>query len=171
MMKSYSFKVGGQSFTAQIVEYTETKVVVDLNGNHYEVELSSERPVAPIAPVTVAPSGPVPAPPKPIPIHQRSTHGARSQTQPAPVAPAPAAKPSSAAPGAGDVTAPIPGVVKQILVAVGDEVAEGSIVLILEAMKMENEISARVAGKISEIKVGLGDSVQEGHLLIQIEVS
>ena len=169
MMKSYSFKVGGQSFTAQIVEYTETKVVVDLNGNHYEVELSSERPVAPVAPVTAAPSGPAPAPP--IPIHQPSTHGARSQTQPAPVAPAPAAKPSSAAPGAGDVTAPIPGVVKQILVAVGDEVAEGSIVLILEAMKMENEISARVAGKISEIRVGLGDSVQEGHLLIQIEVS
>ena len=59
---------------------------------------------------------------------------------------------------------------KQILVGVGDEVAEGTVVLVLEAMKMENEISARVTGKVSEIPIGIGDSVQEGQLLIQIEV-
>ena len=40
-MKTYAFKVGGQSFTARIMEYTETKVVVELNGSTYEVELSS----------------------------------------------------------------------------------------------------------------------------------
>ena len=71
----------------------------------------------------------------------------------------------------GDVTAPIPGAVKQILVAVGDYVSAGAAVLVLEAMKMENEISAPVAGKVSKIAVGLGESVQEGQLLLQIEVS
>jgi len=162
MMKSYRLKVGGQSFTARIVEYTETKVVVDLNGSNYEVELSSET-------LETGPSRPAPAGgPKKHPSQP---------VQPSP--PSPATPPSRASSltaaigshGVGDVTAPIPGAVKQILVAVGDYVSEDAVVLVLEAMKMENEISARVAGKVSEIAVGLGESVQEGQLLLQIEVS
>ncbi len=154
-MKSYDFKVGGQSFTARIVEYTETRVVVDLNGNTYDVELSSVTPMAPVTPVapasSVTPPRPAPTPPTPV------------KKKPPQIAPS--------APGTGAVTAPIPGVVKQIPVAVGDEVTEGTVVLILEAMKMENQISATVGGTISEIKVALGDSIQEGQLLIQIEAS
>jgi len=162
MMKSYVLKVGGQSFTARIVEYTETKVVVDLNGSSYEVELSSETPVA--EPTrSVHPGG-----------AKRHTDPA-AQPSPTPM-PTPPLRSSSLAAeigahGVGAVTAPIPGAVKQILVAVGDFVSEGAVVLVLEAMKMENEISARVAGKVSEIAVGLGESVQEGQLLLQIEAS
>lgn len=150
MMKSYSLKVGGQSFTARIVEYTETKVVVDLDGNQYEVELSAET-------LEAEPSMPVPA--------------GTPKKQPAPVTPPSRSSSPIVATGAGAVVAPLPGVVKQILVAVGDDVGEGTVVLVLEAMKMENEISARAAGKVSEIAVGLGESVQEGQLLLQIEVS
>jgi len=152
MMKSYRLKVGGQSFTARIVEYTETKVVVDLNGSNYEVELSSEA-------LKAEPSRPAP-PVRPSPT-STATPPSRSSSLTAAIG----------LHGVGAVTAPIPGAVKQILVAVGDYVSEGAAVLVLEAMKMENEISAPVAGKVSRIAVGLGESVQEGQLLLQIEVS
>lgn len=159
MMKAYSLKVGGQSFTARIVEYTETKVVVDLNGSNYEVELSSE---------TLEAEPPRPAPaggPKKRPVPPSSTSTETPSSRPSSLTAAIGPQ------GVGAVTAPIPGAVKQILVAVGDYVSEGAVVLVLEAMKMENEISARGAGKVSEIAVGLGESVQEGQLLLQIEVS
>ena len=165
MIRSYDFKVGGQSFTARIVEYTESRVVVELNGNVYEVELSSDRPVLAGAPIPARPAAT-----SPVPIHERKQPAPAPASQSA-AASAAAIAPASAAPGSGTVVAPIPGVVKKIPVAVGDEVTESTVVLILEAMKMENEISARVAGKVSEIKVALGDSVQEGQALLQIEVS
>lgn len=166
-MRSYNLKVGGQTFTAQILEYTETKVVVDLNGTTYEVELSSETTVTdPAARTQESPATPGPPP--------------RRDRRPEAREPAPLTVPaehSGTAPsrhdphGAGAVIAPIPGVVKQIPVAVGDAVHDGSLVLVLEAMKMENEISARVSGAVSEILIDVGESVQEGQVLIQIEVS
>ncbi len=152
-MKNYKFAVGGEVFTARIVEYTDDKVVVNLNGNTYDVELipeeSSISPAA-SAPLKTAPAASAAAPPSP-------------STPSAPTAPVGLS--------AGDVTAPIPGVVKQIAVAVGDSVTEGSVVAVLEAMKMENQITASANGTVSKIAVALGDSVMDGQLLIQIEAS
>ena len=151
-MKTYSLRIGEQTFSARVVEYTETKVVVELNGNTYEVELAGEK-------VTAPPAAPVPSrsnrdkkrPPAPPPANWVKGHAAPSA-------------------GPGAITAPIPGAVKEIRVSVGDKVTEGTIVLLLEAMKMENEIPSRVSGTVSDIKIGVGDSVQEGQLLIEIEV-
>jgi biotin carboxyl carrier protein len=70
---------------------------------------------------------------------------------------------------AGLVIAPIPGVVKSILVKEGDAVKEGDVVLVLEAMKMDNEISSRSSGKVKTIHIAIGDSVQEDQVLIDIE--
>jgi biotin carboxyl carrier protein len=70
---------------------------------------------------------------------------------------------------AGLVIAPLPGVVKSILVKEGDAVKEGDVVLVLEAMKMDNEISSRSNGTVKTIHVAVGDSVQEDQLLIDIE--
>ena len=64
---------------------------------------------------------------------------------------------------------PLPGVVNDILVNVGDTVNVGQTVLILEAMKMENNINAIKSGKVTAIKVNKGDSVLEGTELIIIE--
>lgn len=166
-MRSYNLKVGGQTFTARVLEYTETKVVVDLNGTAYEVELSSETTVTDPA----ARTPPPPAAPKPPPRRDRSTEAPRTPAPPVPAGQSGTAGPHHDPHGAGAVIAPIPGVVKQIPVVVGDTVHEGSLVLVLEAMKMENEISARVSGPVSEILVELGESVQEGQVLMQIEVS
>ncbi len=155
-MKNYNFTVGGEEFTARIVEYTEDKVVVDLNGNTYDVELVPEKSAAP------------PASPKAVsPAAAPSASPSSSPRKPA--VPVPSASAAPAALSAGDVTAPIPGVVKQITVAVGDSIAEGSVVAVLEAMKMENQISATASGRVSKIAVALGDSVLDGQLLIQIE--
>ncbi len=71
--------------------------------------------------------------------------------------------------GAQRITAPMPGRVVRILVKPGDEVAHRQGVLVVEAMKMENELGAPKAGKIKEIAVTEGQSVEAGRLLAVIE--
>lgn len=90
----------------------------------------------------------------------------------APKAAAPAATPAApkapaAAPaGAKNVEAPLPGTIKQVLVAVGQEVAAGETVVIMEAMKMENNITAEFAGKVTAVNVAVGDQVQSGQAMV-----
>ncbi len=67
------------------------------------------------------------------------------------------------------VKSPMPGIIKSIDVAVGDQINEGDTLLILEAMKMENPIVAPVGGKISEVSILQGQSVKGGDRLIVIE--
>ncbi len=87
--------------------------------------------------------------------------------QPAPVAaPAAAAAPAPAPAGASVVEAPMPGKILKISVSVGASVASGDVLLILEAMKMENEISAPAGGTVREIRAREGDSVNTGDVLI-----
>ena len=69
----------------------------------------------------------------------------------------------------GLVQASMPGIVTQILVAAGDPVEEDQPLLILEAMKMENEICAAVPGRVSEVHVAVGQPVAKGDLLVVIE--
>ncbi|WP_027400182.1 biotin/lipoyl-containing protein [Anaerovorax odorimutans] len=89
---------------------------------------------------------------------------------PAP-APAPAKKAPAAAPSAGaqTVDCPMPGTVLDIKVNVGDTVTEGQVLLILEAMKMENEIAAPAAGTVDTIQVTKGAAVNAGDVLISLK--
>lgn len=146
-MRTYNLKIGRESFEARIVEYSESKVVVNLNGDLYEVEIEPEQ--APRSPVLT-----------------RSAPGGKSER----TTPQRAESPLQVSRlSAGLVIAPIPGVVKSILVKEGDAVKEGDVVLVLEAMKMDNEISSRSNGTVKTIHVAVGDSVQEDQLLIDIE--
>lgn len=87
----------------------------------------------------------------------------------APVAAAPVAAPAPAAGGAGkQVTAPLPGTITDIKCTVGQQVNAGDTVVILEAMKMQNNIEAETAGVVKEILVGKGDAVMEGAPLVVI---
>lgn len=90
--------------------------------------------------------------------------------------PAPAAAPAAAAPapaataGAGEkVTAPMPGTVLDVKAAVGDTVKRGQVIMILEAMKMENDIVASCDGKITSILAKKGDTVNSGDTLATIQ--
>ena len=66
------------------------------------------------------------------------------------------------------VTAPMPGKILSLKVNVGDSVNSGDLVLLLEAMKMENEVFATASGKVTEIRVKSGDSVNTGDVLMVI---
>ena len=85
---------------------------------------------------------------------------------------APAAAPASPAPvavGSGEqVTAPMPGNILKVNVNVGDKVAEGQVLVILEAMKMENEIVAEQDGTVASINVAKGDVVDVGAVLMTL---
>ena len=85
----------------------------------------------------------------------------------APAAAAPAAAATVAA-GATSVTAPMPGNILDIKVKVGDTVDANTVVIMLEAMKMENEIFAGVAGKVTAINVTKGSTVNSGDVLVVI---
>lgn len=68
-----------------------------------------------------------------------------------------------------EILAPMPGLIIEILVNVGDEVREYQTVMILEAMKMENQIASTDSGKVAEIKVKVGDAVSADRVLMVLE--
>ena len=92
-------------------------------------------------------------------------------TAPAPAAAAPAAPaPAAAAPEGGEqVTAPMPGTILSINVAAGDTVKRGQVLMILEAMKMENEIMCPCDGKVASVNTSKGGTVEFGTLLCVIQ--
>jgi acetyl-CoA/propionyl-CoA carboxylase biotin carboxyl carrier protein len=70
--------------------------------------------------------------------------------------------------GSGEVTVPMQGTIVKVLVQVGEPIEAGQPVVVLEAMKMENQIQAERAGTISEIKVSAGDTVGAGDVVVVI---
>ena len=68
-----------------------------------------------------------------------------------------------------EILAPMPGLIIEILVNVGDDVHEYQTVMVLEAMKMENQIASTAGGKVTEIKVKVGDAVSADHVLMVLE--
>lgn len=123
------------------------KYVVTLNGKNYEVEV--EETDAVITAVTdAAPAAPV---------------AAAAPTTPA-AAPAPAAVPAAAADGQ-KVLSPMPGTILSVNVSVGSAVKAGEVILILEAMKMENEIVAPCDGTVKQLAVQKGSTVATDALL------
>ena len=144
-MKEYKYKINGNLYNVAIGDIEDNIAHVEVNGTHYTVEMEKKPKVAPA--------------PKPV---------ARPVAKPAAApAAAPAAKPAASA--KSGVKSPLPGVILDIKVNVGDEVKKGQTIIILEAMKMENNINADREGKVAAIKVQKGESVLEGTDLIIIE--
>lgn len=127
------------------------KFNITVNGKTYEVDVEEIGGVS--APVAAAPAAAAPAPVQ----------------APAP-APAPAAAPAPA-PAAGEgnpVSAPMPGNIVSVKVNVGDKVTADSLVVVMEAMKMENEIFAGMEGTVTSIAVQAGATVNTGDVLVTI---
>ena len=149
-MNKYQYKVQGVDYDVEIEEVEGNLAKVSVNGIPFEVEL--KRPINPVHAIKKPKvAAPKPAAPAPAPAA-------------APVAAAPAAAPGSGNP----VKAPLPGTITSISVKVGDQVNVGDTVLVLEAMKMQNNIEAEYAGTVTSIVVNPGDSVMEGAVLLTI---
>lgn len=88
---------------------------------------------------------------------------------PAAAAAAPAPAPAAAPAGGEQVTSPMPGTILSINVAAGDTVKRGQVLMILEAMKMENEIMCPCDGKVASVNTSKGSSVESGTLLCVIQ--
>ena len=158
-MKQYKYTINGAQFDVTIDSIVGSKAKVEVNGIPFEVEMQGSSLVEEALPtVTTDGAAPAAAPAAP----------AAAPAAPA-AAEAPAAPAAKSGPGAGaPVKAPLPGVVTKILVSEGQAVKKGETVLVLEAMKMENNITAEADGTVSGICVSAGDSVMEGTTLITI---
>ena len=95
--------------------------------------------------------------------------GAAPAPAAATAAPAPAPAPAAAPAGGEQVTSPMPGTILAINVAAGDTVKRGQVLMVLEAMKMENEIMCPCDGKIASVNTSKGASVESGTLLCVIQ--
>lgn len=151
-MKQYKYTINGAQFDVTIDSIVGSKAKVEVNGIPFEVEMQGSSLVEEALPTV-------------------STEATPATTTPAaPAAETPAAAPAATSgPGAGTpVKAPLPGVVTKILVSEGQAVKKGDTVLVLEAMKMENNITAEADGSVTGICVSAGDSVMEGTTLLTI---
>lgn len=151
-MRTYSYTINGARYDVTIESLRDQVAKLNVNGVAFDVEILgaplSEGDLPEVA-AAAAPAAPVAAAPK-----------AES---------APAALAAKGAAGAGEpVNAPLPGVVTKVLVAAGQAVKKGDTVVVLEAMKMENNITAECDGTVTGICVAAGDSVLEGTTLLTI---
>lgn len=135
------------------------KFKVTVNGKSYEVDVEELGTAAPAAPVTPAPAPVAAASPAPTPAPAPAASATSSATQAAPKGPIPDS--------AVVVKAPMPGKISAIKQESGS-VTRGSVILVLEAMKMQNDIPAPQDGTLTEVRVAVGDNVKTGDVLAVI---
>ncbi len=143
-MKKFKFSVRGNKYDVELLNMEDNIAEIEVNGTTYQVEILKEvkTPKTPrLVRQSVVPSG----------DSDRAKTSSPSEKK-----------------GAGTIKAPLPGTILEIFVKPGDLVKSGDKLLIMEAMKMENNILANIGGKITDIKIKAGDSVLEGDILLEI---
>ncbi|MCE4566467.1 biotin/lipoyl-binding protein [Maribellus sp. CM-23] len=140
-MKKYKFTISGNQYDVHLKGIEENVAELDVNGTIYEVQIHGEVKTSK-TPTLVR-----------KPVEQKPGEGLIKKTE------------SS---GKFKVTAPLPGTILKINIKVGDVVNEGQNVMVMEAMKMENQIQTIKGGEVTSIKVNVGDSVLQDDVLIEI---
>lgn len=143
-MNTYKMKINGNEYEVAVKDVNGQNVEVEVNGKAYSVELAQ-----------------APKAEKPKPVIARPAAAAS--------APAAAPAPRPAAGAAGATKSPLPGTVLAVNVTVGQSVKAADVALVLEAMKMENNINCGKDGVVKAIYVQKGDNVLEGADLLLIE--
>jgi biotin carboxyl carrier protein len=163
MVKRFTVTFEGQPYTVEVdgsrvtvndktFQVTRQGVSVQVGGRPYTVKVSGDQAIVDgiTYPIAVTGTG-----------------------SPAAAAAKPAARKRAVAAAAtedpGQVTAIMPGKILRVQVAKGDEVQEGDVLIILEAMKMENELRAKKSGVVRQVTVAPGDDVEMGELLIVVD--
>lgn len=159
-MGKYNFRINGHDYQVDVNSVEGGIADVTVNGTDYKVELADAVPAPAQQAARPAPQATSTAAPAPQTTAPAAQTAAQTTAQTAT---------ASAPQGKGEVvTAPLPGVILDIKVKVGDAVKAGQTVAVLEAMKMENEIEATASGTVTAVNAGKGDSVLEGAAIITI---
>jgi glutaconyl-CoA/methylmalonyl-CoA decarboxylase subunit gamma len=146
-MKKFKFTINGNQYDTEITNVDENNAEVIVNGVKYNVEVQISTQVAKTPKLV-----------RSVSVPSTDVHPSVAKT-----------RSPSAPKGGGNIQSPIPGVILDILVKVGDTVKVGQKLLVLEAMKMENNIETDKSGRVAAILKQKGDSVMEGDILIVIE--
>lgn len=139
-MKKFKFTIRGNVYEVEILKYEDNVAKVEVNGTQYAVEVQTE----------------VKQSKTPVLVRQEVPAPTRSETK------------IKKTIGATQIKSPLPGNIMHVYVKTGDEVKKGDNLMVLEAMKMENNIFAEKDGQITAVKVHPGESVLEGDVLIEI---
>ena len=140
-MNEYKYTINGNKYEVVISDITDNIATLTVNGEQYTVEMEKQAE---------------PEKPKPV-VRKADDAGESSPTV------------SSGSASGTAIKAPLPGVIIEVCVTEGQEVAAGDTVVVLEAMKMANALQAEKSGKISAIVVKVGQSVMEDEALVYIE--
>ncbi|MDZ7739498.1 MAG: biotin/lipoyl-containing protein [Bacteroidales bacterium] len=138
-MKNYKFTINGNKYEVEILEVEGDMAKIEVNGTSYLVEIHKE--VKPAKTPTLV---------RPV-LREPQKNIDRKEGGPK-----------------LEIKAPLPGIILQVMVKPGDKVAKGQKLLIMEAMKMENEIKAEQDGEIVSVKVTSGQSVLQEEVLIEM---
>lgn len=141
-MKKYKFKINGQIYEVEVGEFDGSNATVSVNGTPYQVELQGEEKKAK-TPVLAR-----------KPVVNKPGEGQIKKTE--------------SSNNAFKVNSPLPGTIKKINVSVGDTVKEGDCLMVMEAMKMDNNVMTEKSGTIKAVKVREGDAVLQGDTLVEI---
>ncbi len=144
-MKKYKLTIRGNNYEVDILSIEDDKAEVEVNGSRYEVDIHQTVKKSTKTPILI-----------------------RTQTTPTGDADTKRTSKPSAPKGAGLIKAPLPGTILEMKCKVGDVVKNGGLILIMEAMKMENNIKTNIDGTITKIFVNAGDSVLEGDSLVEV---
>ena len=145
-MKNYKFKINGTEYSVDINEVEGQEISLEVNGTPYKGVMENE-----------------------VRQQKQATIVKRQAPQVSPAASGQVQTQASTPASKGSkVTTPLPGTILDVFVNVGDKVKEGQTVVLLEAMKMENNIEADTEGTVTEVKVRKGDSVLEGDVMVVI---
>lgn len=160
-MAKYEYKVKGVDYVVEIQDIEGNIANVTVNGIPFEVEMKQ----------------PVKAGKQKVKLSEErrvkseefnSSSSATNASSATNESSATITKPAAAAASGKPVVAPLPGTINEIKVKVGDKVNAGDTVVVLEAMKMQNNIDAETSGTIASINVNKGDAVMEGDTLVTI---
>ena len=146
MKKEYKYTINGNKYEVAIGEIVDNIATLTVNGEEFKVEMEKEEKKKPH--------------PKPLPQREGSKDSASDNGNDT--------APSQGGAGTA-LKSPLPGVITDILVEVGQEVQAGDNVIVLEAMKMANNLQAEKSGKVTAICVKIGQSVMEDEALVVIE--
>ena len=139
-MKNFTFRINENNYGVKIISHENNTIDLEVNGTTYSVKLKEEIKTVK-TPILVRKSSNAAI--EPIKVNANA--------------------------GKSKIEAPIPGIILSIKINVGDVIKVGDVLLVLEAMKMENSITSEKAGKVTAINVKVGQQVLQSEVLIELE--